>query len=90
MSPIKTRLTCCTKRPGVLKKAAMGNSTLPTVLDKLCMVANINTRKLIEIIKAEIKIRDTKIQALQEMIDSLEQKINDQARRLDVLNSKKE
>ena len=72
------------------EEAAMGNSTLPTVLDKLCMVANINTRKLIEIIKAEIKIRDTKIQALQEMIDSLEQKINDQARRLDVLNSKKE
>ena len=47
------------------EEAAMGNSTLPTVLDKLCMVANINTRKLIEIIKAEIKIRDTKIQALQ-------------------------
>jgi hypothetical protein len=34
----------------------MGNSTLPTVLDKLCMVANINTRKLIELKKAEIKI----------------------------------
>ena len=30
------------------EEAAMGNSTLPTVLDKLCMVANINTRKLIE------------------------------------------
>ena len=68
----------------------MGNSTLPTVLDKLCMVANINTRKLIELKKAEIRTKDTKIQALQEMIDSLEQKINDQARRLDVLYSKKE
>ena len=33
------------------EEAAMGNSTLPTVLDKLCMVANINTRKLIEQIK---------------------------------------
>ena len=63
----------------------MGNSTLPTVLDKLCMVANINTRKLIEIIKAEIAIKDTKIQALEELIDSLEQKINDQGLRLDVL-----
>ena len=30
------------------EEAAMGNSTLPTVLDKLCMVANINTRKLID------------------------------------------
>ncbi len=67
------------------EEAAMGNSTLPTVLDKLCMVANINIRKLIEIIRAEIKVRDSKIQALQEMIDSLEQKINDQDRRLDVL-----
>ena len=63
----------------------MGNSTLPTVLDKLCMVANINTRKLIEIIKAEIAIKDKKIQALEELIDSLEQKINDQGLRLDVL-----
>ena len=69
------------------EEAAMGNSTLPTVLDKLCMVANINTRKLIEIIKAEIAIKDTKIRALQEMIESLEQKINEQDRRLDVLMS---
>ena len=44
------------------------------------MVANINTRKLIEIIKAEIKINETKIEAFQEMIDSLEQKINEQDR----------
>ena len=65
----------------------MGNSTLPTVLDKLCMVGNINTRKLIELKKAEIKIKEAKIQALQEMIKSLEQKINDQGRRLDVLMS---
>ena len=69
------------------EEAAMGNSTLPTVLDKLCMVANINTRKLIEVIKVELKIRETKIQALTEMIDSLEETINDQGRRLDVLNS---
>jgi membrane protease subunit (stomatin/prohibitin family) len=65
----------------------VGNSTLPTVLDKLCMVANINTRKLIELKKAEIKIKEAKIQALSELIDSLEQKINDQGRRLDVLTS---
>ena len=52
------------------------------------MVANINTRKLIEVIKAELKIRETKIQALQEMIDSLEQKLNDQASRLDAIQSK--
>ena len=68
------------------EEAAMGNSTLPTVLDKLCMVANINTRKLIEMIKAEIKLKETKIQALSETKDSVERTINDQGHRLDVLN----
>jgi hypothetical protein len=69
------------------EEAAMGNCTLPTVLDKLCMVANINTRKLIEVIKAEIKLKENKIEELAQMIDSLEQTINDQGRRLDVLTS---
>ena len=68
------------------EEAAMGNSTLPTVLDKLCMVVNINTRKFIAVIKAKITIKDTKIKELQEMIDSLEDKIDDQTRRLDILN----
>jgi hypothetical protein len=57
------------------EEAAMGNSTLPTVLDKLCMVANINMRKLIEVIKAEIKLKETKIEELARMINSLEVKI---------------
>ena len=70
------------------EEAAMGNSTLPTVLDKLCMVANINIRKLIEVIKAEIKLKEIKIQALSEMIDSLERKINDHRNRLDNVCSK--
>ena len=65
------------------EEAAMGNSTLPTVLDKLCMVANINTRKLIEVIKAEIKLKETKIEELAQMIDSLQQRIDDQGGRLD-------
>jgi len=64
------------------EEAAMGNSTLPTVLDKLCMVANINARKLIEQIKTQIKVRETKIEELAQMIDSLEQKINEQDRAL--------
>jgi hypothetical protein len=58
----------------IAAEAAMGNSTLPTVLDKLCMVANINTRKLIEVIKAEIKLKEIKIQELAKIIDSLQQK----------------
>ena len=70
------------------EEAAMGNSNLPTVLDKLCMVANINTRKLIEIIKAELKIRETKIEELAQMIDSLQHNIDDQSGRLDILNER--
>jgi hypothetical protein len=70
------------------EEAAMGNSTLPTVLDKLCMVANIHTRKSIEVIKAEIKLKETKIQVLADTIDSLEKKINDQAGRLDIIATK--
>jgi hypothetical protein len=65
-------------------KEAMGNSNLPTVLDKLCMVTNINSRKLIEIIKAEIKLKETKIDKLSEMIDSLEMNITDHGRPLRV------
>ena len=73
------------------EEAAMGNSTLPTmVLDKLVMVGNINARKLVEVIKAEIKIRENKIGQLEEMIDSLEDKIKDQNCRLEVLYSKSE
>jgi hypothetical protein len=70
------------------EEAVMGNSTLPTVLDKLCTVANINTRKLIEIIKAELKIRESKIHALEQAINLLEEKMNYQPRRLDGLSSK--
>jgi hypothetical protein len=69
------------------EEAAMGNSNLPTVLDKLCMVANINTRKLIEIIKAEIKLKQTNIEELAQTIDSLEQKIKDQSGHLDILEA---
>jgi hypothetical protein len=59
---------------------------MTTVLDKLCMVTIINTRKLIELKK--VQNTETKIQALQEMINSLQEKLSDQSRRLDALNSK--
>jgi hypothetical protein len=35
--------------------AAMRNSTLPTVLDKLVMVGNINVRKLVSEVSDQIK-----------------------------------
>ena len=51
------------------------------------MAANSNTRKLIEVIKAEIKLKEIKIEELAEMIDSLQQKIDNQSGRLDILNN---
>ena len=44
------------------EEAAMRNSTLPTVLDKLVMVGNINVRKLIGEVSDQIKIRRAKIE----------------------------
>ncbi|MDQ5869013.1 MAG: hypothetical protein M3530_04705 [Thermoproteota archaeon] len=52
----------------------MGNSTLPTVLDKLCMVANINTRKLIGELSDEIKIRSTRLEGVAERIKFLKRR----------------
>jgi hypothetical protein len=54
----------------------MGNSTLPAVLDKLCMVANIHTRKLIEEMRAEIEQRGLRIQNLQDKIRDLENRLS--------------
>jgi SMC interacting uncharacterized protein involved in chromosome segregation len=51
------------------------------------IVATIDARKLIEIIKAEIKLKETRIEELAQMSDSLQQKIEDQGGRLDNLNS---
>ena len=57
------------------EEAAMGNSSLPTVLDKLCMVANINVRKLIDNLRYEINQRDEKIKSLQSRLAILEHRI---------------
>ena len=54
----------------------MGNSSLPTVLDKLCMVANINTRKLIDVLRNQIEDRNLKIYALQDRLKQLQKDID--------------
>lgn len=48
--------------------AAMGNSTLPTVCDKLNVVANIHNRKLINSLVSELKDRDAIIEDLENKI----------------------
>jgi hypothetical protein len=59
------------------EQAAMGNSTLPTVSDKLNVMASIHNRKLIAALTKELKLKDSDIEELRQNISSLEDKIND-------------
>ena len=53
--------------------AAMGNSTLPTVCDKLNVMSTIHLRKLIATLVRENQQRDSMIEKLEERIGLLEQ-----------------
>ena len=46
------------------EQADMGNSTLPTVSDKLNIMASIHNRKLIAELSRELKEKDIEIQEL--------------------------
>ena len=59
------------------EQAAMGNSTLPTVSDKLNVMASIHNRKLIAILTKELKEKDHEIEELKQQVSSLEDKVND-------------
>ena len=59
------------------EQAAMGNSTLPTVSDKLNVMASIHNRKLIAILFKGLKEKDREIEELKQQITSLENKVND-------------
>jgi hypothetical protein len=54
------------------EQAAMGNSTLPTVIDKLNVMASIHNRKMITALVRELKEKDSIIEELRQKIDSLE------------------
>jgi hypothetical protein len=55
----------------------MGNSTLPTVSDKLNVMASIHNRKLIAALSRELKEKDSQIQELRQTVVSLESKLNE-------------
>ena len=55
----------------------MGNSTLPTVSDKLNIMASIHNRKLIAALSRELKEKDAKIQELIQAVTSLENRLNE-------------
>ena len=57
--------------------AAMGNSTLPTVLDKLNVTSTIHLRKLIAALVRENDQRDAVIGKLEERIGELESRLDE-------------
>src|ERR671923_1613225 len=59
------------------EQAAMGNSTLPTVSDKLNVMASIHNRKLIAVLTKGLKEKDREIEELKRQVSSLEDRIND-------------
>jgi hypothetical protein len=64
------------------EQAAMGNSTLPTVSDKLNIMASIHNRKLIAALSRELREKDSQIQELRHIVTSLENKLNDLAMKM--------
>jgi hypothetical protein len=54
------------------EQAAMGNSTLPTVCDKLNLLASVHNRKLTAAISKEMREKDVKIKQLSDRIVELE------------------
>jgi hypothetical protein len=59
------------------EQAAMGNSTLPTVSDKLNVMASIHNRKLIAVLTKGLKEKDREVEELKQRVSSLEDKLND-------------
>lgn len=55
----------------------MGNSTLPTVSDKLNVMASIHNRKLIAVLSKGLKEKDREIEELKQRVSLLEDKLND-------------
>jgi RecA/RadA recombinase len=61
------------------EQAAMGNSNMPTVLDKLNLTANIHNRKLIEIFKRKLEEKDKVIEELKRDLAELKAQIMSKA-----------
>jgi hypothetical protein len=59
------------------EQAAMGNSTLQTVCDKLNVMAAIHNRKLIAALARELKERDSIIEKFEERLSIIENRLNE-------------
>ena len=58
------------------EQAAMGNSTLPTVCDRLNIMASIHNRKLIAGLVRELNERNSILEKYEETIVSIEEQLN--------------
>jgi hypothetical protein len=72
------------------EQAAMGNSTLPTVSDKLNVMASIHNRKLIAALAKELKAKDSQIEQLKQNFTSLENKLSDLSAKMEYRKEQKE
>ena len=70
------------------EQAAMGNSTLPTVCDKLSIVASVHLRKLIVALTSELKEKDSLIQDQENKIIELQDKATYHENRLTSIENK--
>jgi hypothetical protein len=59
------------------EQAAMGNSSLPTVCDKLNIMASIHNRKLIAALVRELREKDETIQVFEERIITMENELRE-------------
>ena len=59
------------------EQAAMGNSSLPTVCDKLNIMASIHNRKLIATLIRELREKDETIQVFEERIIAMENELRE-------------
>jgi hypothetical protein len=62
------------------EQAAMGNSTLPTVCDKLNVMAAIHNRKLIASLVRELREKDEIIEKFEERIIAIENRLEEAKR----------
>jgi len=58
------------------EQAAMGNSTLPTVCDKLNILASIHNRKLVAALVRELNERESILENFEKRIVSIEDQLN--------------
>ena len=70
------------------EQAAMGNSTLPTVCDKLSIVASVHLRKLIATLTNELKDKDQIIQDQENKIIEIQDKLTYHENRITSLENK--